>query len=248
MIEKAFQQTTAILFGKSLTGLIDHSEWLNENVGEIVESKSALSDQTVYSAPSLFYKYIAGSVAKMDEALNLGNKSLSEKDVESLTVSNAKTKLKEIKTTSPELAFGNSENVVECTTCFDSYNSFRTSFLIKSRCAAYCYWPRITEYVFGCSLIFSSKFCINCYHSSHLTRCFELSDCTNCRDSYFCHNSEGLSDCMFCFNVKNKRYAIGNIELGKEKYDKIKAIVLADIVKKLEKNKKLETHIFNIGR
>jgi hypothetical protein len=53
---------------------------------------------------------------------------------------------------------------------------------------------------------------------------------------------------MFCFNVKSKRYAIGNVELGRDKYLEVKQKVLEEIVKKLEKNKSLEISIFNLGQ
>jgi len=52
---------------------------------------------------------------------------------------------------------------------------------------------------------------------------------------------------MFCFNVKSKRYAIANVEVGREGYLRIKQIVLGDIAKKLERNKELEFGVFNIG-
>ena len=74
-----------------------------------------------------------------------------------------------------------------------------------------------------------------------------MSDCNNCRDSYFCYNSENLSDCMFCFNAKAKSYAIGNVEVGREKYMKIKGIILDEIVKRLEKDKKLDINIYNLN-
>jgi hypothetical protein len=52
---------------------------------------------------------------------------------------------------------------------------------------------------------------------------------------------------MFCFNTKSKRYAIANVEIGREKYLKIKQTVLGELVSKLEKNKSLGISIFNLG-
>lgn len=62
-----------------------------------------------------------------------------------------------------------------------------------------------------------------------------------------CHNIEDCQECMFCFNVKSLRYAIGNVEVGKERYLKIKRMVLDEISKKLEKDKNLGISIYNIG-
>lgn len=52
---------------------------------------------------------------------------------------------------------------------------------------------------------------------------------------------------MFCFNAKSLRYAIGNVEVGKEEYLKVKARILASIFERLEKEKRLAHSIFNIG-
>jgi hypothetical protein len=81
-----------------------------------------------------------------------------------------------------------------------------------------------------------------------VVRCFEVEGCNSCADAYFCHNCEGLSECMFCFNVKSKRYAIGNVEVGKEKYVQIKKTLLEQISGRLQKDKKLEWSIFNVGK
>ncbi len=52
---------------------------------------------------------------------------------------------------------------------------------------------------------------------------------------------------MLCFNVKSKRYAIANVEIGREEYLRIKKLLLYDITKRLEKEKRLETSIYNLG-
>ena len=52
---------------------------------------------------------------------------------------------------------------------------------------------------------------------------------------------------MFCFNVKNLHYAIGNAEVGKEKYLQARKLVLGEITEKLGKERKLEMDIYNIG-
>jgi hypothetical protein len=52
---------------------------------------------------------------------------------------------------------------------------------------------------------------------------------------------------MFCFNTKNKRYAIGNVEVGREEYMRIKSLVMASILSELEKTHALRHDIFNVG-
>jgi len=47
--------------------------------------------------------------------------------------------------------------------------------------------------------------------------------------------------------VKNLKYAIGNVEVGKEEYARVKKMVLDEIAKKVTKDKKLDLSIYNIG-
>ncbi|MEW6529128.1 MAG: hypothetical protein AB1391_04515 [Candidatus Micrarchaeota archaeon] len=121
-----------------------------------------------------------------------------------------------------------------------------SSFFHQSKNVAYSFWPKYAEHVFGTYMVFYSEYCINCYKSTKLKRCFEVDNSYNCSDCYFCYNCENLSDCMFCFNTKSKRYAIGNVEIGREQYMRIKKIVLGEITTKLENDKKLDLSIYNI--
>jgi hypothetical protein len=52
---------------------------------------------------------------------------------------------------------------------------------------------------------------------------------------------------MFCFNVKAKKYAIANVEVGKEKYMAIRKKVLDELTNRLEKEKRLDLNIFNLN-
>ena len=92
-----------------------------------------------------------------------------------------------------------------------------------------------------------SSFGINIYNSNAIARGFEVDGCLSSSDIYFCHNSENLRDCMFCFNAKNLKYAVGNAELGKEEYARVKKLVLSEIGARLEKDKKLPWDIYSIG-
>lgn len=51
---------------------------------------------------------------------------------------------------------------------------------------------------------------------------------------------------MFCFNAKNLTYAIGNVELPKEDYLKIKKRVLDEIITALERDAKCGLDVFNL--
>ena len=64
----------------------------------------------------------------------------------------------------------------------------------------------------GCSHCTDCPHCSHCSDCSHCTDCFGCSGCTDCFDCFDC------SDCFNCRNVKGLKYAICNMEVGKEAY------------------------------
>jgi hypothetical protein len=40
---------------------------------------------------------------------------------------------------------------------------------------------------------------------------------------------------MFCFNVKNLKYAVGNVEVGREQFLRLKKLLTDEIASSLEK-------------
>lgn len=248
-IEKAFSATTSVLFGKPLSGIEKYGNWLKSRVKEanIIKVKSKVSDRQVLVVPVGFFKEMGSNVVTLDESVKLGERTLTENEVESLSMKTAGKLLAKISTTSPEIIFG--ENFAEegCACYGPTQGCYKTTFCWFSKRVAFGFWTRDGDSVFGCSNLVLSSFCIKCHSSTNLTRCFEVNDSSNCSGSYFCHNSEGLQDCLFCFNTKNKRYAIGNIEIGREAYMKIRHLVLASIVSELEETHSLRHDIFSIG-
>jgi len=68
-----------------------------------------------------------------------------------------------------------------------------------------------------------------------------------CSDCYYSHNIENCQSCMFCFNVKNLRYAVGNAEVGREKFIAAKKILLDWINLHLRQEGKLDIDIYKIA-
>ncbi|MFH1285010.1 MAG: hypothetical protein ABIH99_00330 [Candidatus Micrarchaeota archaeon] len=245
-VENAFETTSELLLGKALKPLKKYEKWLLKRVEGVVDSKSVVSGRKVYTPPLEFFERVRSRIVTFDEALELGKKELEKSELSDLSLASAEKKLKKIAYTTPEAELGRNLSISETALCADSSSTFRSSIAVYSKYAAYCFWPTACEYVFGCSILISSRFCIHCYNSAYLTRCFEVDSSTNCRDSYFCHNCEGLDNCMFCFNVKSKRYAIGNVEVGKERYEEIKRKILSEIMGELEKKGNLKQDIFSL--
>jgi len=249
-IEKQFKNTSSLIFEKQLFGgMGKYSNWLLKNTRRIDDEKSIASGkklQIVYYGN--FDKLPRDRLISEDEAYEYGKAvSLSPEQVETLTVKNAHEKIGKLAFVFPEIFAGNNKNIIDCALSFYSSDCCKSSPSVYSKFCGYSFWPRNSSYCFGTGSAWGSEFCIKCYNSSKIIRCFECDSCHDCADSYFCHNCDGLRDCMFCFNVKNKHYAIGNSEVGRENYLKIKKIVLEEIYSKISSQKQLKENIFNIG-
>ncbi len=57
----------------------------------------------------------------------------------------------------------------------------------------------------------------------------------------------GMVGGIFCFNAKGKRYAVGNTEVGREEYLRIRKILLDYVVGELEGRGELGLSILSFG-
>jgi hypothetical protein len=247
-LEKAFGIASQLVLGKKLSGLESYSGWLERDIyAKIVEAKSGKSNAPVYLPGMDFYGRIKGNVLTLAESLDAGKAAIGEDDVDALSLSSLGA-LSRISAVSPEVAYGQNIEVSECALFGPDLHCNRCSLAWFDKFAAYSFWPRSCEYVFGVSALLDSSFCIKCHDSARLMRCFEVADGFDCSDCMFSQGVENVRDSMFCFNTKNKRYAIGNVEMPREKYLRAKEGVLSSIVSALEKDKALGASIYNLSR
>ena len=73
-----------------------------------------------------------------------------------------------------------------------------------------CYF---CAYNYFCELCTDTISSYRCYHLIYGVRC------RNVRDSAFLYDCRGCSDCMFCFNLRNKKYCFGNQQLTQEAFE-----------------------------
>ena len=93
-----------------------------------------------------------------------------------------------------------------------------TGKLTECKYTAYSIIGRLGEDCFGVNGIGESAMCVKCCETFRNRRCFELWQSRSCSDCYYSHNLDDCLECFFCFNAKNLRHAIGNVQLPKEKY------------------------------
>ena len=249
-VEREFTKTAKLVLEAELSGIDKYADWLYRHAHKMEVVKSAASGKRMFFLPyvTALPDLPKDRMLTMEEALWHGeNSAVSQEDAEGMGMENTHEKIGKLAYFSIEFREGKNPCITDCLMSLFSSYCYRTSGMVYAKYCACGMWPRSSERCFGFDTLWDCSFCINCYHSVKLTRCFEMDSCHSCTDSYFCHNAENCHDAMFCFNTKNLKYAIGNVEVGRERYMKIKKTLLAEIGKRLEKEHGMEIGIYSIG-
>ncbi|MFA5077425.1 MAG: hypothetical protein WC488_03285, partial [Candidatus Micrarchaeia archaeon] len=246
-VEKAWRSTSAVLLGRELRRIDAYGKWLTGNVDfyDIAVERSPASGEDVYvvkkywaleNLPPIF----VGTEKEQLAALTLEKRDLSG-NLASMVRSAGRIAY---------LSLYYSENCANLDApivCANATNGYKTVMAVLTKNSGYSFWPRESVNIFGSSCVFAGSACINTHYSQNVARTFEADSVYNSSDLYFCHNVEGLSNGMFCFNVKSMRNAIGNAEYEKESYMKVKKSLLEQIAGELESKKTLRWSIYSIG-
>lgn len=248
-LDSAFSETCRILFGSALCGkMTDYEAWLMRHVRAPPKGFSGTSGKPLWVLPIPLNCPVRNTHVTEKEAEALSARALSEEEAEKLGLQNCRELLSPVAFYSCEVALGNNREVADTVSYSDAQYVFGSSTIYGSRRCAYdCWVSHNAENMFGCDHVFYSRFCINCYRSLRLSRCFEVNDSLDSSDCYFCHNVENCHECMFCFNAKNLRCAIGNVEFPGEEYLRLKRLVLRELVQRINGKKGLGLDIYNLG-
>lgn len=244
-IDKAFVDTTKLIFGKPLTPTEKYADWLTNRIARNNVIDSALGNGTINLPDYGFLgKMERKRITAFEDLFAAEGKKLTTV-VENETNATLTKKLASIAYFVPAFVEGNNINVKNTTIYLDCINIYNSFDIFKTKNSAYIFSIIDSEALFGCYRVMASKFCIHCYNITNLSACFEMDLAKNCSNSMFCHNVENVHNSMFCFNVKNKNWAIGNVEVGREQYLKIKDKLTEEIVESLEKEGSFGKDIYN---
>jgi len=247
IIEKGFFSTYKLILKREpaykLTG---YENWLSRHTVALKPVLSPFGAQTV--APQgipVYSSFPPTRRVTFDESISLSALHLEEKDLGSM--GSLQKALGRIAFFTAELRDGVNRNVISSPLVFNAVNVYKGYDATYTENCAVCSLPLNTKYAYGCHRALESQFSLKCYNSLYLNRCFEMDSCTKCSDSYFCHNSEALSDCMFCFNMKGRRFHIGNTEFGRGEYARIKESLVGQMADELARRGGMGWDIYNIG-
>jgi hypothetical protein len=245
--ENAFSTTTKLVLGEPLKGIDSYGPWLMRHLGEVRNYKSLFGQKRLrivnqYSFMGEIPPKKAISFAEIKEGRKLRAEPKSITSLPSLLGEFSK-----IACFNLDMRKGEDRNNPETIGVEDTLNTYKSQDAFNSKWVSHTSYTKFAEYSFGCYRLFYSKYCINCYNCVKCTGCFECDSLKESSRAYFCHNCENVHDALFCSNAKNLRYAICNVAVGREQYERVKAILLNCVLGELNKKKSLEIGIFNIG-
>ncbi len=227
-INEAFIHTFRALFGKtdSEPNLEDFREYFLEYMRPYSTGKSILSGKRVTLVSDDYCK--GARFISQDEIVEKRFEPLSInkiKDIDSILEA-----INDRVYYSGNKILGKSDFVSNVDACMDSFYVQDSCNIEQSKYVAYSWMIRDnSEFVFGSGGMGESRQIIRCVGAFNITRCFESYYIVDTSDSYFSYNCTGCSNLMFSFNQRGNRYLIGNLHLDKDKYNKIKEKLLAEI-------------------
>jgi hypothetical protein len=244
-LDEAFAATTHLLFGKELSPMERYSKWLSQRVPSGERVKSCFGNGAAYLPQYGYFKKMPKDrVASLEDAAKASAPIIA--NAEGLSLGGMMGAVRNGAYFVPTYSEGNNIDV-EDSFCYYGCISVKHVFdVFPSKRCAFALSIMDGEGAFGLFRCKAPKFSIHCYNAYQMQRCFEMDSAINCADSMFCHNVENLSNCLFCFNTKAKRYAIGNVEVGKEKYSEFRAQLAEKIASELEAKGRLDFDIYDV--
>jgi hypothetical protein len=245
-IEKGFAATCNILLKRQPGSMKELEKWLVGRTIGVHEAATPFGSFThVPGSMPVLKDFPKARLATAAESLELAKLQMAEKDMTGLK--GVLAALPDVAFFTPELCDGQNANLIAMPHAYNVVNAYKGYDAVYAENIALSSMALNSKFVYGCHRVLESQFSIKCYNSQYLNRCLELDSCNRCTDSYFCHNSEALSECMFCFSMKGARHAIGNTPLQKEEYARLKSALVAQIADGIAKKKGLTLSIFGIA-
>jgi len=232
-LNKAWKSTCRVLFGGEIGELREYEEWLGEFLPVFGKRDSHVSGRQVSLVKDDYCK--GAKFVSMEEAAGKAAEPLSIneiKDIDSVFEAiRGKWEYAGNKVLGSSMFVESSDNVKDSQYVMNSASIEKSSYIFSSfHCSN-------SKYLFGAIRVGNGEFQVMGLRGFG-TRTFNHYWCLDNSDLYSCACCNGCSEIMFCFNQKNKRRRIGNLQLEKEKYAALKAKLVGEIRDELKKNKR----------
>jgi hypothetical protein len=249
-VEEAFRATTRIVLGHEHREIKGYGPWLLSKAMKIKKVKGAFGSPTfkVEGLPAI-REIPADRLVTLQESVECAKTHVEIAEGEEPSLQEMLALSSKCAYFSAEFVDGQNQNCVDTPSVFAGSNVYKIWDTTKSKNSAYSTGVIQSEHIFGGYLrILNSAFCINCFDVTDTKNSFEVDSTYTTKNAYFCHNCENMDNAMFCFNAKGLRYAVGNTEVGKEEYTRVKKMLLDYLNSELEKEKGLDVGIFCVKK
>ena len=234
-LDKAWNATCRVLFGKEIGGLGSYQGWLSQYLLPTAKRKSHLSGKEVIVAKDSYpssARFISENELVTNRDYSLGINEI--KDIDSIARAiGEKCEYTGNKVLGNSAFVGSSDIVIDSQFVENSTNIEESSYVDSSFMVR-----KGSKYVFGSGYLANSEFLVRVVGTINSRRCLESYFVPDSSDLYFCHNCYGCQNLMFSFGQRNTGYRIGNLQLSKENYQVLKAKLLEEFVAELEEKKR----------
>lgn len=234
-VEQAFKSTSKVIFGEEIGSLRDFAPYFEEMMFPYQMKRSFVSGKPVMVSNSFYPqdgKFISQEEIPLVKFPPLDINEI--KDIDSLF-----SAASERAVFCGNKLFGRNTEVSDVDNCVDSSSIFHGHSLYQVKCGAYVSTLREAEYVFGVCGFPKAQFGMRMCDGVGASRCFETYFGTNLSDMYYSFNCVGCSNCIFAFNLHSKRNVIGNLELPKDEFLRLKKKLLSEMAGELRSKKRL---------
>lgn len=234
-VEQAFQATAKVIFGEEIGSLRDFAPYLEEMMFPYQMKRSSVSGKPVMVSNHFYPE--EGRFISQDEIplVKFPPLDINEiKDIDSLFAAASERAV-----FCGNKLFGRNTDVADVDNCADSSSIFHGHSLYNVKCGAYVSTLREAEYVFGVCGFPQTQFGMRMCDGVGANRCFEAYYGTNLADMYYAFNCVGCSNCIFAFNLRSKRNVIGNLELPKDEFLRLRKKLVSEMAGELRSKKRL---------
>ncbi|MFA6530115.1 MAG: hypothetical protein WCT31_00150 [Candidatus Micrarchaeia archaeon] len=237
-INEAFKSVCKVLFKRELGELQEFENYLRTYNEKVSVAKSVSGKDIHYTAPySKGARFVDYPEAFGKSADAVKSKPINADDIKDIdSLANA---AREICYYSGNKVIGKSEFVEKSENIADSSVVYSSSEILRCEYVAYSSLLRDSKYMFGSSCLGESGFCINVCENNNSQRCFETDIVFFSSDCYYSNNCKSSHEMLFCFDQRSKSNMVGNNQLEKSQYLKLKEGLIEQMAGELESKKRL---------
>ena len=234
-LNKAWKNTTRILFGEELGELRNYKDWLGEYLPVRGKRNSHISGKEVILAVDHY----------SPNARFISADEVTEKTVEPLTINEVKDidsiaeALRDKWEYTGNKVLGNSKHIESSDAVMDSQYVLDSTDIQQSTYISDSFMTRTNmKYAFGSGWGGTGEFIVRGIGISDVSRILDSMLIGNSSDVYFSFYCMQCNDVLFSFFQRNKRNCIGNLELPRDRYVQLKKKILGEIAEELKRSKR----------